>query len=106
MTWMLSVLLLAVMALATPHSQASPSVDAGDPLGDYGTDHWWSSPPPVALQCCMLPDSECGVCGGDGFPHIVPPCHRPSVWVVLVVLGQTLAGPVLSVSERRNNNVR
>ena len=56
MTWTLSVLLLAVMALATPHSQASPSVDAGEPLGDYGTDQWWSSPPPVALQCCRLSD--------------------------------------------------
>ena len=45
------------MALATPHSQASPSGDAGDPLGDYGTEPvWWSSPPPVALQCCRLPD--------------------------------------------------
>ena len=40
-----------------PHSQASPSVDAEEPLGDYGTDQWWwSSPPPVALQCCRLPD--------------------------------------------------
>ena len=57
MTWTLTVLLLAVMAMATPHSQASPSVDAEEPLGDYGTDQWWwSSPPPVALQCCRLPD--------------------------------------------------